>query len=141
MVRHIASLLCLVVISACGPAINPAFDGQWTGPVSVVIPGQGGVSYDGRVYVAVQGDRLYISNLCYDGSGRMDVQGAGDTVDWVGELVCPWPPGPACSTSTLRYQQATATLLDVDRMEIEARGILAGCGVSYPVSVTFLGRT
>jgi predicted small lipoprotein YifL len=141
MTRTILVALSLsFALAACGPG-EPDFTGTWYGTTSASVEGGVPATYNSSLTISRSAGSLDVSGVCPDGSGVVPAIQDGDVLLWNGRLVCPWPPGPACSTSTLTYTSARAGLTSSGDLTVVAVATLAGCGYGpYATTVTFLGR-
>lgn len=147
MTRTILAALALsFALAACGPeedATPSPLIGTWYGTTSASVEGGAPASYGStlRVGPGASPDVLLVTGVCPDGSGVLQTKSGTNRVDWTGRLVCPWPPGPACSTSTLTYTAARGVLTTTGELSVTATASLAGCGYGpFATTVTFYGR-
>lgn len=96
-------------------------------------------AYTGALVIAVSGNNATVANVCLDGSGSLEVSGAGDSVTWAGTLVCPAVPFTNCAAVTLTYSSATITLGSNDVLTVVATGHASGCGTTLGVTSTLSG--
>lgn len=99
-------------------------------------------SYTGEVTVAVDGSSAEVSDFCPQRGGPLNATDFGDGASWQGHLSCPPISFEGCTSATLSYDFATATV-EGETLRVVASGSVdtpAGCGQSGPIAVTFVAQ-
>jgi hypothetical protein len=139
--HRVTMFVVAVALMGCGGGPSSDFEGTWRGTTTFC--DQGTTSCHSRtgtvLRLTVEDDVVRVTGFCPDGTGEMLVIGEGERLEWEGDVRCAWPPGPLCSTSTVRYTRAVATIRGGE-MKLDAVGVVAGCGYVVPIDTTFAGR-
>lgn len=133
-------LVAVAVLAAgCGPAT--AFDGAWTGSMTIPIPVLGTERTIGTTVTAESydgGHLLTLHPVCPDATGYVIATVDAHTATWDGGILCtledhPWPECPA---TVLTYDHLTAEVSgDGDVLTMAAQGDMIVCDVPHPVAV------
>lgn len=121
------AFLVVFAVTACGGNLRPpdpvpsAFDGTWSGHVTVDIPPEIRREYDTMLDVDVAGALATVSGICPDGAEDIRMAGFDGTLAWEGSVTCnpSWVLGCAVR---LEYTGATATITDEGQLLLHVTG-------------------
>jgi hypothetical protein len=140
--RSVLLAFCLFVLG-CGQGrpLDAGFAGHWTGTTTATLDGDGPVSANGSLDIAITGDEATMAGICLDGSGLLQgMTGAYQSIRWQGSFACPVVAFSDCQSVTMTYTTGAADLEAVDEMSAHVFGTAVGCGASRGFTIQFLGR-
>lgn len=129
-------MLSIVALTGCGGGVDEGFTGQWTGNTTVT-GSTGAFTYAATINLVADGDTLRVSQICPDGTGRIQVPGEGSTLKWSGEFNCPVALA-SCPSARVAYTSASISL-GKGAVVVSGSGTLSGCGSFVPITSIFTG--
>ena len=136
--RALPALLVFAV--GCGPAVDPAIQGEWLGSTTVTFVGYSPFAYQSRLIVTTDDSRVNVVGACPDGTGLLVATGSGRSADWSGGARCSPVRIEDCPSVALVYTGGHLEMTDDRALYARGIGIANGCGISADVSMTFNGR-
>jgi hypothetical protein len=157
----------LAIACACAASGQPfsssqleaEFSGTWTGTATLALAGKNPVPYSVALVVAASGNTATVKNPCpglvqrdsmrqssmrlpTEGArpaSSIDATGSGASAAWSGNLDCPKVEMAGCAEMAPSYTNATMTLTGTNQLTVVVSGRAEGCGVGYPLLLTFVG--
>jgi hypothetical protein len=136
-------IFMVAIALACGGSSNsqdldPALNGQWTGPATLTISGETPQSYTARLVIAVSGQNATFSDVCLDGSGSLSIHGSGSSASWQGSYACPPVAFTNCSAVTMTFTSASV-VLNGSALSAQGSGTATGCSQSKAFTIAMTG--
>lgn len=149
---------CATPGSSSAP-LDAGFSGAWLGTATLALTGKDPVPYSVPFSVTASGNTATLRNACpgivkqdsmrqqtlrmpTEGARpvpSLDAAGSGASAAWSGTLLCPQVAVPGCAELAPSYSNATLTLTGDNQLTVVITGHAEGCGVTYPLLLTFVG--
>lgn len=153
MKSTIFAVAAVLALTACGGAEEPDpitpkagflkdFDGEWFGTTTFTISGLQPIVTNGRLSVALQHDKAFISRLCPDERGEISATAKvadEHPIRWSGVLGCFAQPFADCPSVSPTITSATFTTYGPERLVMNASGTATGCGTTRAFEAHFDG--
>lgn len=151
---------CATAASSSSP-LEAGFRGVWMGTATLALTGKDPIPYSVSLTVTTSGNVATLHNACpgivnHDSLRQqtlrlptegarpvpsLDATGSGASAAWSGTLDCPQVSVSGCAELASTYTNATLTLTGDNQLTVVITGRATGCGVSYPLLITFVGAT
>lgn len=160
-----AVVLAVLMLSACttvgvsSRALEAEMAGTWTGTATLALAGKDPIPYSVSFVVAASESTATIRNPCPGTVQRdsirqqgmrlptegarpaasIEAKGSGASASWSGTLDCPRVELSGCAEIAPTYTGATMTLTGTNQLTVVVTGRAEGCGIGYPLLLTFVG--
>ncbi len=152
-------LLACATTGGSAHPLEAEFTGTWTGTATLALTGKDPIPYSVSLVVAASENTATIRNPCPGTIQRdsirqssirlptegarpaspIDAKGSGAAASWSGSLDCPRVEIAGCTEMAPTYTGATMTLTGTNQLTIVVTGRAEGCGIVYPLLLTFVG--
>jgi hypothetical protein len=159
-------LVAVLLLCACATTnlsmtpLEPELSGTWTGTATLALTGRSPVPYTVPIAIAVTGSTASVTNICpgtvhhesvrqssmrlptesaRTSSTSVNATGAGPSASWSGNLDCPKIELLGCAVMAISYTNVTMTLTGSNQLTVVVTGSAEGCGITYPLILSFVG--